>query len=84
MPAIYIPSGLLSLPLTTARLAKIFFRILTLITSHAFTVKDSFSFAKEICYFTHNSCVMASFDIISVFTNIPLNEAIDICSDDIF
>lgn len=46
------------------KLAKFLVPILTSITTNAFTVKDSFSFAKEICNFKHNGCVMASFDIL--------------------
>ena len=66
------------------RLAKFFVPILTPITTNVFTVKDSFSFATEISNFTHNGCVMASFEIKSLFTNIPLNGTIDICLDNIF
>ena len=43
-----------------------------------YTVKDSFSFCKEIL--DHNpNLFMAFFDIQSLLTNIPLDETIEIC-----
>ena len=49
-----------------------------------YTIQDSFSFAKGMCNLNHNQCIMASFDVVSLFTNIPLKEAIDICIQNIF
>ena len=50
-----------------------------------YSVKDSFSFADEISKFDNaNGLVMASFDIQSLFTNIPLDETINICADSIY
>ena len=50
-----------------------------------FTVQDSFSFAKEIHnYKCNNSDILASFDIKSLYTNIPLIETINIIIDLIF
>lgn len=49
------------------------------ITINDFTIKDSFSFAKDIVNFQNcNDYVMTSFDIKSLFTNIPLDETIKI------
>ena len=55
------------------------------ITSNQFTVRDSFTFATEISKFKDsNKYVMASFDIKSLFTNIPLDEAINIATESLF
>ena len=50
------------------------------ITSNKYTVKDSFSFAKELVEGDWDDCFMASLDVESLFTNIPLDETIEICS----
>ena len=52
-------------------------------TKNQFTVKDSFSFAKDITE-QDTMCFMSSFDIDSLFTNIPLDETINICCDTLF
>ena len=50
-----------------------------------FTVHDSLSFAKEIQnYKCNNSDILASFDIKSLYTNVPLVETINIIIDLIF
>ena len=46
-----------------------------------YTIKDSFTFAKEIINFDHN-LFMASLDVESLFTNIPVDEAIKNALDD--
>ena len=57
--------------------------VLSDITQNEFTVKDSFTIVDEIL--THNSDLyMASLDIDALFTNIPLDETIDFCSQKIF
>ena len=48
-----------------------------------YTVKDLFSFVKEITS-AGNHGFMASFDVSRLFTNIPLNESIDLCLDLLF
>ena len=48
-----------------------------------YSVKDSFDFAKEILQ-QNSDCFMASLDITSLFTNIPLDETINICSNELF
>ena len=50
------------------------------LTSNEYIIKDSFSFAEELLSFDSN-LVMASFDVESPFTNIPLKETIDLCVD---
>ena len=46
-----------------------------------YTIKDSFTFAKEIINFDHN-LFMASLDVESLYTNIPVDEAIKNALDD--
>ena len=47
-------------------------------------MKDSFTFAEEIQKVRHPSLFMVSFDIESLFTNIPLAETINLAVDAIF
>ena len=65
------------------KLAKFLVPLLTPLTSNNFTIKDSFSFAEEVSSF---DCAyyMTSFDNESLFTNIPLEETINICVDKLF
>ena len=64
-------------------LAKFFVPILKEFTINEYTVKDSFSFSNEIRN-KSTSLYMASFNIQSLFTNIPLDETIDICLELLF
>ena len=65
------------------KVAKFLVLLFTPLTSNNFTIKDSFSFAEEVSSF---DCAhyMTSFDTESLFTNIPLEETINICIDKIF
>ena len=45
------------------------------------TLKDSFSFVNET---VHCANYLASFDVVSLFTNVPLTETIDLCIDKLF
>ena len=65
-------------------LAKYLVPIISPVTTNSYTVKDSFSFAKEISNFSANGLFMASFDVKSLFTNIPLKETIDIIIYELF
>ena len=49
-------------------------------------VSDSFTFVKEVRKFTFSpsSVFLCSFDISSLFTNVPLVETIEICSDALY
>ena len=67
----------------TYNLAKFFVPILKDFTVNEYTVRDSFSFCKEIKD-QDSTLFMASFDIQSLFTNIPLDETINICVDRAF
>ena len=63
----------------TYKLAK----FLTPSTANEYTVIDSFHFAEEICQQDSNLHV-TSLDVDSLFTNIPLDETIDICVDNLY
>ena len=62
----------------TYKIAEFLVPILTYLPSNEYSVKDSFNFAKEILQ-QNSDCFMATLDITSLFTNIPLDETIKIC-----
>ena len=67
----------------TYRIAKYLVGILEPLTTDEFTVKDTFTFAQEIR--TQDSTKrMCSFDVDALFTNIPLDETITICCNELF
>ena len=67
----------------TYKLVKFLVPVLSDITQNGFTVKDSFTFVDEIL--TQSSDLyMASLDVDALFTNIPLDETIDICLKKLF
>ena len=63
-------------------LAKFLIPILEPLTHNEFTVKDSFSFAKEITKYD-SSLFIASLDVGLLFTTIPLKETINNCVSDL-
>ena len=66
-------------------LAKFFVPVLSPCTTNEYTVRNSAAFAHEISNLTYSdSTYMASFDVKSLFTNIPLDETIQICTDATF
>ena len=67
----------------TYKLAKFLVPILEPLTTNECTIKDSFIFVEELQSFD-SKFVMASFDIESLFTNIPLQETIDLCVENLF
>ena len=67
----------------TYKLAKFLQKFLTPSTANKYTVIDSFHFAEEICQQDSN-LHMASLDVHSLFTNIPLDETMDICGDNLY
>ena len=74
---------LLAINTRTYILAKFLVPILKLLTSNEYTVKDLFAFAEETVkqdsqFFTGN------LDVDFLFTNIPLEETIDICLNKLF
>ena len=68
---------------STHKLAKFLVPILSPLTSNESSVHDSFSFGDDRFNFCPDH-FMGSLDVESLFTNIPLNEVIDICIDDLF
>ena len=65
-------------------LASYLVNILQPISTNQSTIKDSFSFADWAKMYKHNNQVMCSFDVSSLFTNIPLDETIQICLDKLY
>ena len=66
----------------TYKLAKFLVPNFQPFTTSKYTVKDSFNFATEIV--VQDSCnFMGSLDIDSLFTNIPLEETIEICTNNL-
>ena len=68
---------------STYNMAKFFVPILKTSTVNQFTIEDSFSFADEIVK-QDSTLYMTSFDIKSLFTNIPLDETIAICIEKLY
>ena len=64
------------------KLTKFLVPILSPLAINEYTVKDSFAFAKEITKTDYNY-VMASLDVENFFTNIPLEEMIENCVNDL-
>ena len=58
--------------------------ILQPISTNQHTVKDSFSFADWAKTCKHNNGIMCSLDVTSLFTNVPLDETIQICLDRLY
>ena len=67
----------------TYKWAKLFVPLLKPFTSNNYTVKDSFDFAKDITQ-QSSKLFMASLDVDSLFTNVPLDETIEICVNELF
>ena len=67
----------------TYKLSEFFVPLLTLLTLSGCTTKDSFSFVAELSN-SDSNLVMASFNVESLFTNIPLQETIELCADLLF
>ena len=49
-----------------------------------YMIKDSFSFVETIRNIKANNTCVATFDVKSLFTNVPLKEVIDICTDKLY
>ena len=64
-------------------MSKFFVPLLKEYTINDYSVNDSFSLAEDIM--DHDATLhMTSFDITSLFTNIPLDETINICVDKMY
>lgn len=58
--------------------------ILSPYTNNGYSVKNTFTFVKEIHELDLNSSYVCSFDVSSLFTSIPLDETIEIALDYVF
>ena len=67
----------------TYKLAKVLVLILKFLTSNEYTVKDLFPFAEEIVE-QDSECFMGSLYGDSLFTNILLEETINVCTNTLF
>ena len=67
----------------TYKLAKLLLPFSTPLTQNEYTVKDSFHFSEKTCKQDPNLYI-ASLHVDSLFTNIPLDETIDICIDNFY
>ena len=66
-------------------LASYLVNILKPISTNQHTIKDSFSFADWAkTYKPTNDSIMCSSDVASLFTNVPLDETIQICLDKLY
>ena len=65
-------------------LSKYLVSLLTPFSNNNFSIKNSYQFSQEITSLNSNNTTMYSFDIESLFTNIPINEVIEICLNKIF
>ena len=67
-------------------LAKFLNSILEPVTTRfsKFTIKDSFTFADKIRRTPAENTYMVSFDVKSLFTNVPLTETINICAEALY
>ena len=65
-------------------LAKYLVPILSPLTSNEYTVQNSRKFGEDISKISSNQYYMASFDVDSLFTNVPLRETINICLQALF
>ena len=63
-------------------LAKFLVPVLAPLTINEYTVSDSFTFAKELVNLRYSEAYMTSFDVVSLYTNIPIDESIEICIKD--
>ena len=67
-------------------IAKFFIPLLTPISTSTYVIKDSFSFVQELLSsdLDTSNVIMASFDVTSLFTNIPVDETIEIITNRLF
>ena len=59
-------------------LAKFLVPIIEPLTTNQYTLKNSFAYVEDVRKLNFHNKVLASFDVQSLFTNIPLNETINI------
>ena len=54
------------------------------VNKHGTDLNDTFQFVSQISLQNLNDCTMASFDVQSLFTNVPLTETIDVCMNRLY
>ena len=64
-------------------LEKFLLKFLPPTTTNEYTAIDSFHFEEEICQ-QNSNLHMVNLDVDSLFTNIPLDETINICVDNLY
>ena len=74
---------LLAIKTPSYNISKHLVSILEPITTNKFTIQNTFEFAKEVIE-QYSGLFMASLDVESFFTNIPLEETINIYCDTLF
>ena len=67
----------------TYDLAQFLVIILSPLMKNEYSVKDSVTFVNELSS-VQNAPYMSSFDVVSLFTNIPLQEIVDICLNQLY
>ena len=65
-------------------ISKFLVPILAPYTINQYSVKDSFTFVRELGGLNIRNGVMASFDVKSLFTNIPIQETLNICLNKLY
>ena len=68
---------------STYNMAKFLIPVLKDFTINQYTIRDSFTFASDAVK-QDTSLYMATFDVKSLFTNVPLDETIDICVSKVY
>jgi hypothetical protein len=66
------------------QLSKYLINLLSPLAGNVYSVKDSFTFASELGSLRNDNYFMASFDVESLFTNIPIAETIQIILSKVF
>jgi len=65
--------------------SKFFIPILKRLTLNQYTIQNTFTFVQKLIEIPHaNDYVLASFDVTNLFTNVPLDETIDIIMNSLF
>ena len=65
-------------------LSKYLVKLLSPMCRSEYSVKDSFTFANEIQNFSNHNYVIASIDIVSLFTSIPVDETYEVITGKVF
>lgn len=66
------------------KLSKYLVQLLSPVVGNEYSIKDSFHFVTDISNTVNSNYIMASFDVVSLFANIPIEESINIILDLVF